>query len=78
MNRFCESIIMWYSPRNNLRHQQYLLLLLSVILSCNVIGQNVVTSLEINMDIATYPREKKDIELLEFNTLFSRMRISFF
>ena len=43
-----------------------------------MIGQNVVTSLEINMDIATYPREQKDIELLEFNTLFSRMRISFF
>ena len=45
-------------------------ILLSVILSCNVIGQNVVTSLEINMDIVTYPREKKDIELFEFNTLF--------
>ena len=40
-----------------------------------MIGQNVVTSLEINMDIVTYPREKKDIELLEFNTIFSRMRI---
>ena len=56
----------------------YLLLLLSAILSCNVIGQNVVTSLEINMDIVTYPREKKDIEQLEFNTLFSRMRIFIF
>ena len=43
-----------------------------------MIGQNVVTSLEINMDIANYPQEKKDIELLEFNILFSRMRISFF
>ena len=57
---------------------EYYIVLLSVILSCNVIGQNVVTSLEINMDIVTYPREKKDIELLEFNTLFSRMRIFIF